>query len=421
MLIPARAPAAPKPVMVHYMPWYVAKPFSGNWGWHWTMNHFNPDATNGVGQREIASWYYPQTGPYDSNDPALLEYHLLLMKLAGVDGVIVDWYGPDNYLDYGVNNDRTLALFQMARKAGLKFCLCYEDQTIQAEINGGYITASNAIHHAQQTMLYAQTHFFPGSNYLRWNGQPVLLDFGPQYFKSNSQWQTIFSVLSNGPAFFTEDIRLPVGAGAFSWPPMSLSQSNNGVLSTFALNSYLNNFQQSGAGWPAFVSTAFPRFRDIYQQAGVGSSYGNLDDSNGSTFRNTLARSLTNNSVIVQIATWNDYGEGTVVEPTADFGFRDLGVLQDFRRLFLDASFPYHTNDLTLAMRFYNQRRRLASNPLSGPELDRIFTNVVSGNLAAAELQLSGLELNDTNKLTFRTPVSPLAGPTVFKVQAFAP
>jgi hypothetical protein len=25
------------------MPWYEAKPFSPDWGWHWTMNHFDPE------------------------------------------------------------------------------------------------------------------------------------------------------------------------------------------------------------------------------------------------------------------------------------------------------------------------------------------------------------------------------------------
>src|SRR5438874_5298375 len=78
---PRSSSAASKPVMVYYMPWYVAKPYSGSWGWHWTMNHFNPDLINASGERQIASWYYPLIGPYDSSDPAVLEYHVLLMKL----------------------------------------------------------------------------------------------------------------------------------------------------------------------------------------------------------------------------------------------------------------------------------------------------------------------------------------------------
>ena len=116
---------AAKPIMVYYMPWFSAKPLKSNWGWHWTMDRFNPDTTNVVGQRQIASWYYPLIGPYDSADPAVLEYHVLLMKLSGIDGVIVDWYGSTDFLDYGINNLATSQLFEFARKAGLKFAVCY--------------------------------------------------------------------------------------------------------------------------------------------------------------------------------------------------------------------------------------------------------------------------------------------------------
>jgi hypothetical protein len=388
--------AGTKPVMAHYMPWYVAKPYSASWGWHWTMNHFNPDTTNASGERQIASWYYPLIGPYDSADPVVLEYHVLLMKLAGIDGVIVDWYGMDNYNDYAVNNQRTAALFKYTRKAGLKFSLCYEDSTIQQEINGSYITAGGAIAHAQQTLLYAQTNYFTDPSFLRWTGAPVLLNFGPQYFKTNSQWQTIFSVLNatNQPAFFTEDNRLAVGSGAFDWPPMWLSQTNSGVLTTSALESYLATFQQNGASWPAFVSGAWPRFHDIYAQAGVGSSYGYLDDNNAGTLRETLGRALTNASTVVQLVTWNDFGEGTILEPTVEYGYRDLGIIQDFRRQYLDSSFSCHTNDLTLAARLYNLRRAYPANAIVSAELDRVFTNIISGNLPTAALQLTGVESN---------------------------
>ncbi len=72
------------------------------------------------------------------------------MKLAGVDGVIVDWYGSANFLDYSGNNLVTLKLLQFARKAGLKFSICYEDQTIQHMIDENYLNPTNAVLHAQK-------------------------------------------------------------------------------------------------------------------------------------------------------------------------------------------------------------------------------------------------------------------------------
>jgi hypothetical protein len=393
-IVPAATHGAPKPVMVHYMPWFVSQPYSGSWGWHWTMNRFNPDITNANGEQQIASWYYPLIGPYDSADPAVLEYHVLLMKLAGIDGVIVDWYGMDNYNDYAINNQRTLALFNYTRKAGLKFSLCYEDATIKQETNG-FIAASAAIAHAQQTLLYAQTNFFTDASFLRLNNAPVLLNFGPQYFKGNPDWVSIFSVLNatNQPAFFTLDTRLsPVGAGAFDWPPMWMTGGGTNLLTPAQLQSYLAGFDQQAGGWPGSVSSAFPRFHDVYGQVPGNVSYGYLDDASGTTLTNTLTRALTNNSAIVQIATWNDFGEGTIVEPTREYGYRDLGIVQNLRRQYLDSSFPYRTNDLAMAFRFYNLRKQYGSNPAISSELDRIFTNIVSGQVSTANLQLTGME-----------------------------
>lgn len=389
------ADAASKDVLVYYMPWFGAKPFGDKWGWHWTMDHFNPDITNAVGQREIASWYYPLIGPYDSADPAVLEYHVLLMKLAGIDGVVVDWYGSTDLLDYGANNQATLRLFAYTRKAGLKFSVCYEDQTIQHLIDGGYLAASNAIARAQTDLLYAQTNWFSDDTYLRLAGRPLLLNFGPQYFLGSTNWEAIFSVLParNQPAFFNEDNRLPVGLGAFSWPPMWMSQASGtgGVLSDAALQSYLAGFDQKAATWPAFISSAFPRFHDIYQRAGQQGYLGYLGDRHGDTFRETLSRGLTNASSIVLIATWNDFGEGSVVEPTQQYGYRDLGIIQDFRRQYLQPGFSATTNDLALALRFYQVRRSSAANPAVSAELDRIFANIVAGKIAEAGAQLKQL------------------------------
>ena len=91
--------AQPPRILAHYMPWYMARPHSQIWGWHWTMGTFDPEGRKG-GQPTIASHYHPIIGPYDSADPDVIEYHALLMKLAGIDGVVIDWYGTVDYLDY---------------------------------------------------------------------------------------------------------------------------------------------------------------------------------------------------------------------------------------------------------------------------------------------------------------------------------
>jgi len=326
----------------------------------------------------------------------VLEYHVLLMKLAGIDGVIVDWYGSADFFDYAAVNRNTVRLLDFTRKAGLKFAICYEDQTIQLLIDGKYLTAADAIRHAQQEMLYLQTNYFCDPTYLRLNGKPLLENFGPQYFRSSTNWDDIFSVLdaTNRPALFTEDNLLVAGQGAFDWPPMWLSQQpgTGGVLSEASLKNYLADFEKKAAAWPAFISSAFPRFHDIYQRAGVRDYWGYLGDRNGETLRETLNRALTNNSALVQIVTWNDFGEGTTIEPTKEYGFRDLSLIQDLCRQQLDSKRLLLTSDLASALQFYNLRRNSATNAVLDSALNQVFTNFVSGREASALKQLSELE-----------------------------
>src|SRR5437867_7906802 len=92
---PSRAtPPARRFLMAHYMPWFEAAPNRQSFGWHWTMNHYHPERAAGS-KPEIASHYFPLLGLYDSDDPNTLECHALLMKLAGIDGVFIDWYGTE--------------------------------------------------------------------------------------------------------------------------------------------------------------------------------------------------------------------------------------------------------------------------------------------------------------------------------------
>jgi hypothetical protein len=395
LFLTAVAGASEKPILAHYMPWFVAPPHSDTWGYHWTMNTRRPAVLDDSGRHQIASHYHPSIGPYDNADPVVLEYHVLLMKLAGIDGVIIDWYGMDDVHDYAVNERRTRAMRDAARKAGLQICLCYEDRTIRAAIDTGLISADEALAHGQQTLLYAQRHYFNDPAYLRLaDGRPVLLNFGPQFFRGHRQWAALFSVLAdtNQPAFFTLDRRLATAEGAFNWPPMHLSRANGGLLMVPALQDYLDQFERAAQGWPAFISSAFPRFHDYYGEAGVRASYGRLADESGAMFRNTLARAMTNESAMVQLVTWNDFGEGTVIEPTSDFGYRDLTVLQDLRRQYFDPAYANRVEHLHLARQLYRLRCRYPQDPECQSALDRVFTSLVDGDLEQAAVRLASLE-----------------------------
>ena len=140
--------------------------------------------------------------------------------------------------------------------AQLFFSICYEDQTIGHMLNNGHLDSSEVYTHGQDLILYLQDNWFNDNAYLTLSDKPVLLNFGPQYFHTSSDWDTLFSVLDTLPLFFTLDNRLvPVATGAFPWPPMWASQ--NGVLTQQALNNYLSNFYQESASWDTLSQVPF--------------------------------------------------------------------------------------------------------------------------------------------------------------------
>jgi hypothetical protein len=122
--------------------------------------------------------------------------------------------------------------------------------------------------------------------------------------------------------------------------------SVDGVLSAAALDNYLTNFYAASFSHEFPVASSFAAFHDIYAEAGVGESYGYLDPAGGDVFELTLARAAASQAQVIQLVTWNDYGEGTMLEPTVEFGFSRLVALQEFRRQQIDPDFPYTEADL---------------------------------------------------------------------------
>lgn len=385
-------------VMVHFMPWFQTKAVHGYWGWHWTMNHYNPESIDQAGHRSIASHYYPLTGPYDSEDKNILEYQSLLMKIAGIDGALVDWYGMDNYFDYGVLHESTKALFAALQQAHLLFGIVYEDQTVKHIVENGYISSANALKYGKTVMKYAHDNWYTKPTYVKLDNHPVVLTFGPQYFMQSSDWDTLFSGLSVSPLFFTLDNRLaPIAAGAYPWPPMWKSNAL-GILTQDLLNSYLDQFYQQAANWPYLITSAFPGFYDIYKEAGVGSSFGYLDRLNGETFTSTLQQALKHHPNIIQIVTWNDYGEGTIVEPTAEFGYQYLETLQTMRDS-SDATFQFQKEDLQLPFRIYTMRLQFSGNAGVNSALDRVFNLIITSKRTLAVQLMDSLSTATTIRI----------------------
>jgi hypothetical protein len=351
-------------VMAHYMPWYESKPVSGHWGWHWTMSHFDPDSRDGDGRQWLASRYRPMIGAYDSSDPDTIECQTLQMKVAGIDGVLIDWYGTKDLNDYAILNRNSKRMIDACSKTGLKFSIVLEDQVVPQLVKAG---KSSPEEFAESALSWLKADWFKRADYLRWNGKPVLMMFGPQFYKDSD----LVTLFGSGPALITLLGKRGPAVGAFGWPEPQVGNDKSWV--------QLSSFYERAKKWPVSVPVAYPRFEDIYKQANVGPGYGEIRDEGGETFKKSLAMATNSGSPFLQVATWNDWGEGTQIEPSVEFGYRDLEVLQSLRRR-QDSSFPFHPADLRLPAEIYRLRKSRAASA----KLDEAVKQLLAGQGAQA-------------------------------------
>ena len=74
-----------------YYPWYFNQEIDGRWD-HWGEGGFDPPL-------DIASDFYPVLGAYSESDPAVLAQHFSWLREAGVGVIISSWWGQGNFTD----------------------------------------------------------------------------------------------------------------------------------------------------------------------------------------------------------------------------------------------------------------------------------------------------------------------------------
>lgn len=346
----------PAKVYMHYMPWFHSKAHSGYWGSHWRMANKNPEVILPNGQRDIASHYYPLIGPYDSSDPDVIDYHMLLMKYCGIDGVLIDWYGSFNVLDYGTNLTNSNAAIAGIKEVGLQFGVVYEDFTTEEVSRRKSITDIEA---AQTDMKYARDNYWSSELYVRIAGKPAMFTFGPRHLISPAQWTQVLGAVNTKPLMFPlwyhgHRTGADNNGGEFAWVDFTPDLED--------LNHFYTTPMQG-----LKIGSAYAGFHDYYAEGGWGQSYGFVDHTQGAVLDKTLARFTTSQQSYIQLVTWNDFGEGTMLEPTVEFEFLFLEKIQAFTGV------GYNRTDLERIHTYYNKRKEFVSDPQKQEMLDDVF------------------------------------------------
>ncbi len=111
--VPTPADSPSPRVAIFYYAWYGTPAVDGSW-LHWPQGGYTPP-------RVIGSNFYPARGPYSSGSSKVVQAQMREIAATGVDTVIVSWWGPGSLEDARL---RPVAL--AAQNAGLHVALHVE-------------------------------------------------------------------------------------------------------------------------------------------------------------------------------------------------------------------------------------------------------------------------------------------------------
>jgi hypothetical protein len=240
---------------------------------------------------------------YSSTDPGQVKRQIRDMISRGINGVIIDWYGPGNSIDQATQMVRAEA----EAHPGFTFAIMVDKGAIQWDSCSG-CTAQQAL---IEQLRYVEQTYFPSPAYMKLGGRPVVTNFDIDLFYA-IDWTTVKAALATGPAFlFQNDSGFShvVSDGSYSW--VIPSTSDYGM-------SYLNDFYLTGMLFPA-KATAGATYKGFNDTLAAWGSNRIMGQQCGQTWLRTFSKinglySSSYQLPAMQVVTWNDYEEGTEIE-----------------------------------------------------------------------------------------------------------
>jgi len=137
-------------------------------------------------------------------------------------------------------------------------------------------------------------------------------------------------------------------------------------------------YQNRAPGLSTYFAGAYPGFKDFYQPGGWGSTLFVIDHNGTSTLQASLNLAKTSGTDYLQLITWNDYGEGTMIEPTLDFNFTFLQTIQQYTGV------SYTDIELKLIYKWYTLRKKYKTDSIISKQLTQAYNYLVVLDVANA-------------------------------------
>lgn len=296
---PSAHAAGGKPILAFYFPWYEES-----------------DWTSG----KMAD--LPETS-YNGGDPATIARHLQQARDSGLTGFICAWFGHNE----GRLTDRCDRLMQAA--AGTDFSITVmPDQA--ADFTGTLRTADGMA----AALRYMHDRWMTSPNWLRIDGKPAVVFWNPQSFGSVAQWKSLQQTVDPDHAWYW------VGEGVdFSYLDVfdalyyfDITWAADPASALTSYNNRLTAYNRAHNTTRPFVATVMPGYNDLLVRNGRA-----RDRANGDYYRKSWQAAIDRNAKFVVINSWNEWFEGTQIEPSRAYGKLYLDLTRDYAQRYQQA------------------------------------------------------------------------------------
>jgi hypothetical protein len=276
----------PTPVLAYYYIW------------------FNPTSWN------RAKIDYPLLGRYDSDDPEIMRRHIVAAKDAGIDGFLVSWKHTK------ILDDRLRTLISVARSEHFSLGIVYQGLDFQRD--------PLALDVVRSDLEYFVSTFAADPVFQIFD-KPVVIWTGSYRHTPAQINDTVGSLrgrlnvlaAARTVSDYTASASVLDGE-AYYWSSMDPSTS-----STATKMSKMAEAVRANKG--LWIAPASPG----YDGRSLGGSRV-IDRRGGATLRESLQVAVDTQPDAIGLISWNEFSENTYVEPSKQYGARDLQVLADF-------------------------------------------------------------------------------------------
>ena len=266
--------------------------------------------------------------PYVSRDRAVMARHIDQAKAAGIDALVVNWWGPqaDNQTETNLRG-----MLDEAAARGFRIA-------VDVDLNSPYLHGAGAIQTAMSTLLNSHAKH---SAYLKVDGKPVVFFYHQNQRLSTAGWAAIRNAVDPGRNSLwieegTDVSPLSVFDGHHLY---SVTWANRTDMS-YTANKFARLVRAKAAALGApkvYVATVMPGYDD--RKTGRGNAFA-VGREDGAYYARSWQAAIGSAPDWIVINSFNEWPEGTYIEPSQTYGNLFLDLTAQWSAVFRGSAPP---------------------------------------------------------------------------------